>query len=261
MAPSNVQISVTGNRQASSGFTLIELLVVIAIIALLAALVLPTLSRAKASARRTNCISNLRQLNLGMRLYAEDNGDTLPAALNLTGVAIETNHLSIFYKRLMKSYVGLHGPSSPQDRVFACPADTFYYDYPTLTCHAQSLHDQLNSDYSSYAFNAGNGYTNTPPPAFLNQASFPGVFGLRLASIKNPARTDLLTETSGLFPWSWHQSHKLPPGKCGVNNVRNVLSFVDGHVYYLRIYWNAKYNLTSCCYDPPGGYDYKHSSD
>jgi len=252
---------VTGNRQASSGFTLIELLVGIAIIAIIAALLLPSLSRAKTSARRTNCISNLRQLNLGMRLYAEDNGDTLPAALNLTGGAIETNHLAIFYKRLMKSYLGLQGPSSPQDRVFACPADTFYYEYPNLTSHAQSLHNQRNSDYSSYGFNAGNGYTNTPPPAFLKQASFPGVFGLRLASIKNPARTDLLTETSALFPWSRHQPQKLPPGKFGINNARNVLSFVDGHVDYLRIYWNANCNLTSCCYDPPGGYDYKHSAD
>src|SRR5262249_43487409 len=147
-----------------------------------------------------NCISNLHQLAVGMHLYAADNGDTLPAALKLTGVAIETNHLAIFYKRLMKSYVGLHGASSPQDKVFACPADTFYYDYPILAYHAQSLHDQLDSDYSSYAFNAGNGFVDWPPPAVLNQTSFPGVFGRKLASIKQPSRTDLLSDTSALFP-------------------------------------------------------------
>ena len=66
-------------------FTLIELLVVIAIIAILAALLLPTLSRAKAAARRAGCVSNLRQIGLGVRLYAGDNGDLLPAAPNVTG--------------------------------------------------------------------------------------------------------------------------------------------------------------------------------
>src|SRR5206468_444762 len=104
--------------QRSSGFTLIELLVVIAIIAILAALLLPALSRAKASAKRATCISNLRQLSVGTHLYASDNGDTLPAAPNVTGESIETNRVAIFYKRLMKTYVGLQGASSPQDKLF-----------------------------------------------------------------------------------------------------------------------------------------------
>ena len=241
-----------------SGFSLVELLVVIAIIAILAALLLPVLSRAKARARQTACLNSLKQINLGVHLYAGDNGDKLPD----TGVATY-----VTYKEAVKSYVGLHGASSAQDKVFACPADTYYYaDDLNVTYVPHGRHEQVNYDYSSYVFNGLNLLTNYPNVAY--NGILPGIGGKKLGAVKNSARTALTFEAPADYPYSWHQPKLAAPGGMPMfNDAKNLIAFVDGHVDCIKIYWNSELRFPNGLfsvagyYDPPAGYDYEWSGN
>ena len=252
------------NFNAVKGFTLVELLVVIAIIAILAALLLPVISAAKKRAQRTACLNNLRQINFGVRMYSDDSNDAAPSP---GSAAAATNILTLYagYKELMKNYVGLNGTSSPQDKLFACPADRFYPNFittnvsPTWQYVQQSLHSQPIFDFSSFAFNGGDNITRMVGNIAVTR---PGLTGVRLSSVKHPSRTVLMAEASALVPWSWHE----PSSSLWFTDARNVVGFVDGHVSYIRIYWDStllpgggvSFALT---YDPPSNYDYQWSGN
>jgi prepilin-type N-terminal cleavage/methylation domain-containing protein len=252
--------------ETRAGFNLIEMLVVIAVIGILAALLFPALSSAKARARRTACLNNLRQINLGIRMYCDDADDATPSR----GVAPgSTNHVTLYsgYKALMKSYVGLKGASSPQDRLFACPADHFYPgfvlpNYPDYHYLREPLHAQPVFDYSSYAFNGGDNVPRTFGTTNRFTITPHGLTGLKFSSVRHPDRTVVVAEASALAPWSWHD----PSAQVQFSDAKSVVSFVDGHVSYIKIFWNsARYPnggiSLAMDYDPSAGYDYKWSGD
>ena len=252
------------NFKTVKGFTLIELLVVIAVIAILVALLLPVLSSAKVRARRTTCLNNLRQIALGVRMYSDDSNDASPSpgGAGLTS----TNIVPLYagYKALMKNYVGLNGASSARDKLFQCPADTFYPNWiiapvgPPIYFVQKSLHDDPSWDFSSYAFNGGD---NVARKFFKKTVTNPGLGGVKLSSVKHPARTVLVAEIAAFGPWSWHD-----PSSHGVahesgtlyNDSKNVVSFVDGHVNYIKIHWNPVQEWAAA-YESPAGYDYQWS--
>ncbi len=157
------------------GFTLIELLVVIAIIAILAAILFPVFARAREKARQSSCLSNVKQLSLGVMMYVQDYDERFP----------------YYYDReRLISWIPMIEPYLRNEQVFKCPSyNTPYTTFGTSTStdYGASIHVMLDSWTSS-----SSGILR-PPRA--------------MAEIARPATVVMLMD-SGYYrvSWGWYRS-------------------------------------------------------
>ena len=183
------------------------MLVVIAIIAILAGLLLPTLSRSKGKAYNATCLNNLRQLGIATRLYADDHQEQLPSAEILPTMPIDPMNPLPRICDLLATYVGkTPGTNMNSATVFKCPDDR---------------KDRFAAEGSSYEWNAElNGHrideTRTDSAFLL----------LKKGDLSGGVTNFVITLPPGTTPLflDYDNFHPRPP-KPGKNVV-----FMDGHV-------------------------------
>lgn len=224
------------SRRSPFGFTLIELLVVIAIIAILAAMLLPALSKAKAKAQQTTCINNLKQLGYGMMMYLNDNHDTFPACAsrNTYGFHVE----DWIYWRNTLPYTLNKSPivadlGTVDTNIFRCPLDR------DNTYRKQVGAPYYNFSYTMNSWNLVNN-KNVHGMASVINGSTPYLF--KSANVRRPSNTIMLAEeVASLSPFDnkdptyqsvvddgrWEPNNNRLTGR---HNNNADVTFADGHV-------------------------------
>lgn len=143
-------IKMIRSKYSSPGFTLVELLVVVAIIGILAGILVPVLGRARESAKRKACTSNLKQLGLALNMYASENSENFPTSATQGAKSA----LSLLYS----TYLG-------SKNVFSCPSNAT----TTTTLSAQATYtDGTDGDN---VWNVSYGYDDAKSASDLGQVA------------------------------------------------------------------------------------------
>jgi hypothetical protein len=140
----------------------------------------------------------------------------------------------------------------------------FYFDESSDAYVSHGIHEQAANDFSSYDFNGLNLLTNYPNVAY--NGPLPGIGGQKLGAPRNPAKTASVVEEPAFYPYSWHHPKRAASGGVPLfNDAENLVSFVDGHASFIKIYWDSTIHYPNggmslaAYYDPPASYNYQWS--
>ncbi len=202
---------------------MVELLVVIAVIAILAALILPALGRAKAQAARTNCLSNQRQIGFAYHMYTSDNNEFYPAQLDWQAAGGNDGFYDIFVaatNRPLNVY-------TKNLQVFRCPSDKGDELTGATNCYAQYGNSYLIQWYMS-SFRTRMVAGDSSSPAGTAEAT-----PIRATEVsKGPVNKIIQGD------WIWHPNRGTTDSRSVWHNYRgssrmNML-FGDGHIEFYR---------------------------